>query len=108
MLHDFLKEFIAQNDEVLEANMPDRENFGKSCLNGSGRSASFGLNAQPTSAPMVAICCSAMRRPCGRQLHLDKSRRPRKDAYFPNDCRGAVTSILGGLHHEYRLEGIAA
>src|SRR5215831_18107300 len=27
---------------------------------------------------------------------------------IPNDCRVAVTSILGGLHHEYRLERIAA
>ena len=28
--------------------------------------------------------------------------------YIPKDCRVAVTSILGGLHHEYRLERIAA
>jgi putative transposase len=27
---------------------------------------------------------------------------------IPNDYRVAVTSILGGLHHEYRLERIAA
>src|SRR6516165_12705650 len=27
---------------------------------------------------------------------------------IPKDCRVAVTSILGGLHHEYRLEKIAA
>ena len=27
---------------------------------------------------------------------------------IPSDCRVAVTSILGGLHHEYRLERIAA
>ena len=28
--------------------------------------------------------------------------------YIPKDCRVAVTSILGGLHHEYRLKRIAA
>ena len=27
---------------------------------------------------------------------------------IPNDCRVVTTSILGGLHHEYRLEKIAA
>ena len=27
---------------------------------------------------------------------------------IPKDCRVAVTSILGGLHHEYRLDKIAA
>jgi len=27
---------------------------------------------------------------------------------IPKDCRVAVTSILGGLHHEYRLEKVAA
>ena len=27
---------------------------------------------------------------------------------IPQDCRIASTSILGGLHHEYRLERIAS
>jgi transposase InsO family protein len=27
---------------------------------------------------------------------------------IPKDCRVVATSILGGLHHEYRLEKVAA
>jgi hypothetical protein len=56
----------------------DRESFGKSCANGSGPSASFGGNAQRTSASMVAICWSAMRLPCGRWCLRTKVDRQEK------------------------------